>query len=192
MANTKKTNHPNKSSKQDDTFNNETELPPDLNEPVSKSELKRQMHQLQTLGEALTQLKEDVLKQLPISEKLFDAIGTTHSIKKHEAKRRHMQFIGKLMRKEDEETIKQINAIIHDENKLHRKRNDHHHLIEQWRDDILRDGATAIERFISDYPHAERQWLQQIVRQHNHEQAQNKSPAASRKLFDYIRQFVLM
>jgi ribosome-associated protein len=46
----------------------------------------------------------------------------------------------------------------------------------------------VIEKFVGDYPDADRQQLRSFIRQAQHELAQNKPPAASRKLFKYIRE----
>ena len=79
---------------------------------ISKSERKRQMHALQELGVKLAQLKPEQLKELALSSALHEAIEQSKKISKHEARRRHLQFIGKLMRKEDDETIDQIEQLL--------------------------------------------------------------------------------
>ena len=77
----------------------------DDSEP-SKSELKRRMIALQELGESLVQLSDKQLASVPVEdERLLLAIRETRRIKSNSARRRHMQFIGKLMRDIDADAI---------------------------------------------------------------------------------------
>lgn len=157
------------------------------NEPVSKSERKRQMHRLQSLGETLVQLKQNQLDELPLSELLKKAISQTLSITKHEAKRRHLQYIGKLMRKEENQTIEKIGLLLERIKLAHQQSSNKHHQIEDWRDRILNGGDKEIEHFLQAFPQADRQRLRQIWRQHQQELQHSKPPAAARKLFQYTR-----
>lgn len=79
---------------------------------ISKSESKRQMHALQKLGEDLTTLKEPLLLSLDLPLELQKAILEDKNITGDKAKRRHRQFIGKLMRRVDEETIVRIKRVL--------------------------------------------------------------------------------
>lgn len=153
---------------------------------VSKSELKREMHRLQDLGKELLKLKTDDLNALQLSDPLVNALEEARRIKHREGLRRQMQFIGKLMRKESDEAIGRIEALFERLANQHRVHTQQQHLIEQWRDKMLADG-TEIERFLEQYPDADRQWLRQITRQSAQETQRGKPPAAARKLFAYIR-----
>ncbi len=70
-------------------------------ERPSKSQRKRDMIALQKLGESLLKLTPDKLARIPLDESLHDAILVAHSIKSHEARRRQLQYIGRLMRNVD-------------------------------------------------------------------------------------------
>src|SRR5512133_941248 len=74
---------------------------PDEPQPLSKTKIKQQMHDLQGIGEELAALGKDQLAQLDLPESLVDAIREMHRIKKFGAQRRQMQYIGKLMRDVD-------------------------------------------------------------------------------------------
>ena len=69
--------------------------------PPSKSQLKREMHALQELGEQLVALSLDQLKKVPMPDALADAVREAKRMTKHEARRRQMQYVGKLMRNVD-------------------------------------------------------------------------------------------
>ena len=71
----------------------------------SKTEQKKAMERLQALGERLAGLGTQKLKKMPISETLFLALEELKRLKAHEAVRRQKQYIGKLMREENEEAI---------------------------------------------------------------------------------------
>lgn len=71
----------------------------------SKTRRKKDMIALQNLGLRLSKLADSQLAKLPITEELLDAIHHARTLKGHEAIRRHMQYVGKLMRNEDVEAI---------------------------------------------------------------------------------------
>ena len=64
----------------------------------SKSELKKEMAQLQQYGLQLMALKPADLARLPLDGALLRAIEESSRITAHEARRRHAQYVGKLMR----------------------------------------------------------------------------------------------
>ena len=162
------------------------ELPEGLEEGPSKSELKRQMHARQSLGEELTQLNDQQLDALQIDdEKLLRAIRETRRIRSKNALRRHMQYIGKLMRSVDPE---QLAEALEQLRRPERDASAAFHLLERLRDDILAAGVSGVEIAMNTFPQADRQQLRQLVLQHQREQKQNKPPAASRKLFRYLRE----
>ena len=63
------------------------------------------MHALQHLGEALVGLSPSRLASLALPERLAEAIAEARTITRWEARRRQMQFIGRLMRDVDPEPI---------------------------------------------------------------------------------------
>ena len=75
---------------------------------VSKSQRKREMLALQSLGEKLIHYNEKQLATLELPESLFDAILEAKRMKGHHARLRQGQYIGKLMRRLDEEMIAKL------------------------------------------------------------------------------------
>src|SRR5690606_5000030 len=71
----------------------------------SKSQLKREMHDLQKIATALVELKPGQVAEVPMSDSLRAGIEESWRITQNEAKRRHMQYLGKLMRHEDLEQL---------------------------------------------------------------------------------------
>lgn len=157
----------------------------DLPEGPSKSELKRRMTALQALGETLAGLSDRQLRKIPIDDpRLADAIQETRRISSNSARRRHLQFIGKLMRDIDAGPIAEALAA------LDRERNqaaDQFQELEQLRDRLLAAGLPGIETIVERWPAADRQHLRQLLLQDQREQQRKQAPGARRKLFRYLR-----
>ncbi|MFM1938324.1 MAG: ribosome biogenesis factor YjgA [Burkholderiaceae bacterium] len=71
----------------------------------SKSQLKREMHQLQAYGKILVSLNDSEFRKVQLPERLHDAVVACRMIKAHEAKRRQLQYVGRLMRELDETSL---------------------------------------------------------------------------------------
>ncbi len=151
----------------------------------SKSALKREMHALQDLGSALVNLSDGELATIPLEGPLAEAIHTARRIKSHEGLRRQMQYIGKLMRKEDTAAIAASYA---DLQQGRQQRNQQFHQLEQLRDNVIERGLDAMDFVLEQYPDADRQHLRQLIAASVKEKDENKPPAASRKLFRYLRE----
>ena len=80
----------------------------DDNVPFDESKRKRQMIALQKIGETLVELPAAQLSKIPLDSVLLDAI-ITHVPSSHGARRRQLQYIGRLMR--DIEDITPFNSI---------------------------------------------------------------------------------
>jgi len=168
---------------QSDTNDAHEDLPA-AGEP-SKSEIKRRMLARQALGESLTSLSDKQLEQLPLhSENLLAAIRETRKIRSKNALKRHLQFIGKLMREVDPEPIE---AALEKLGRPQRERDQAFHEVEKLREQLLAAGTGGVELIVRRWPQADRQQLRQLVLQHQREMQRNKPPAASRKLFRYLR-----
>ena len=70
-------------------------------EIVSKTQKKREVEALQKLGASLIALAPAQLDTLELPGELLAAVREAQRIKSHEAKRRQVQYIGKLMRSLD-------------------------------------------------------------------------------------------
>lgn len=161
----------------------------DENDYISKTELKRESEALQKLGQRLVSLSPSELKQVPLSENLAEAIKLAHKISnKHEALRRQMQYIGKLMRFEDAEPIEAALDVLANK---HQAATHAFHQLELLRDKLINNGDSAISTLLEEQPQLERQKLRQLVRQAAKEATGNKPPKAARELFKYLREMVV-
>jgi ribosome-associated protein len=159
---------------------------PDALEPPSKSELKRRMTALQHLGEALTALSDKQLQNVPIEDaRLLEAIHEAQRISSNSARRRHLQFIGKLMRDIDAEPIAAALSAMDQEQHRHAA---HFKGLEQLRDRLLKEGPDTIGDVVERWPATDRQHLRNLLLQAQREQKRGQAPAAARKLFRYLRE----
>ena len=156
---------------------------PDYDGP-SKSQLKRDSHLLQKMGQELVDMPEGMLQKFDLPENLQEAVHEARRLKSREAKRRHLQYIGKLMRISDTDVIQETLDMMDHQSQTYRQ---HFKELEDWRDRLINDGQAGIDEFLGSYPEAERQKLRNLQRQANRELELKKSPVASRKLFSYIR-----
>ncbi|TBU92827.1 ribosome biogenesis factor YjgA [Stutzerimonas kirkiae] len=151
----------------------------------SKSQVKRELHALQDLGERLIALKPELLERLPLTDALRKAVQDAPKHSAHIAKKRHRQYIGKLMRDQD---VDAILALIEQVDASTRQYNERFHALERWRDRLAGGTDSDLDAFVNDYPEADRQHLRSLIRHAQHEAARNKPPAAARKIFKYIRE----
>lgn len=152
----------------------------------SKSQRKRDMTALQELGEKLVGLAPEILKKLPLDERLLDTLLQAQKMTQREARRRHLQLVGKLMRSADAEAIQ----FAYDNTQSgSREAARALHSLEQWRARLLQDGDQAVGEALQVFPGVEAQQLRQLVRDARKETEQQKPPVAARKLFQYLKQF---
>ena len=89
------------------------------------------------------------------------------------------------MRTIDHEAIKERLNSFDQQSKSFRQQ---FHRLEQWRDQLIADGDQALDELLNESPKLDRQHLRQLIRQAHKETSQNKSPAASRKIFKYLQE----
>jgi ribosome-associated protein len=151
----------------------------------SKSQRKRDAQALQQLGSSLLDLPASEWLALGLPDRLIAALTEARRIRAHGARKRQLQYIGKLMREVDPQPIQR-----HFE-RLRQKRREqarHQQQLEHWRDRLLEEGDSAIEACLEAHPRADRQRLRQLVRQARKERDHQQPPAASRALFRYLRE----
>jgi len=158
----------------------EEELPP------SKTKIKKQMHELRDLGKELTELGKDQLAQLDIPENLRDAIREMKNINSFGARRRQMQYIGKLMRDVDTAPIlARLDAW--------KGKSQHHiaymHQLERWRDRLLESDA-ALTELLANHPQADAQHLRTLIRNAQKEMEAGKPPKNFREIFQVLREII--
>jgi ribosome-associated protein len=153
-------------------------------EIVSKTRKKREMHGLQALGVALMRLSDSQFEIIEIPEKLREALLEAKRIKSHEAKRRQMQYIGRLMRDVDPAPIRSRLAELEGNSAQAAAR---HRRLEAWRERLLGDDE-ALTAFAAEHPGADLQALRTLIRNARKEAALAKPLRAYRELFRVLKE----
>jgi ribosome-associated protein len=131
---------------------------------ASKTDLKRESTELQKLGEALLTLRADLVAGLQLPDKLTDAVDQARRITNFEGKRRQMQYIGKLMRGQDEATLQSVRDALEEQRKGSAGEALALHQAEKWRDDLIGKEET-LARWLIAYPQTDTQQLRALIRQ---------------------------
>jgi len=150
----------------------------------SKTKKKQEMHELQALGAALVELSDAHFGRMALPEELAQAVHEARRIRSHEAKRRQVQLIGRLMRGIDPEPIRAQLAAVVGGSAQERAR---HQRMEHWRARLMEDDG-ALTEFASEHRSADLQNLRALLRNARKEQKEGKPPRAYRELFRVIRE----
>ncbi len=140
---------------------------------------------MQKIGERLIDMSPAQLAPFPLGPRVLEALEESRRIKGHNALRRHVRRVGKLLRDEDMEVIQRLLNEL-DSQHLDDKRR--FHQLEQWRERLLQDGDSALTELLDICPQADSQQVRQLVRAARKEQDQSRPPAAARKLFRYLKE----
>jgi len=154
--------------------------------PPSKTKIKKQMHELQDLGEELTKLSKEKLRELALPETLLDAINDYKKISKFGALSRQMQYIGRLMRHVDPEPITEKLNVWNGTSRQHVA---WLHRVENWRDRLIEDD-NALTELLAKYPMADVQHLRTLIRNAKKEKELLKPLRNYREIFQILRDMI--
>lgn len=154
---------------------------------VSKSEIKRDAEDLKQFGEKLVNLTKANLTKVPLDDSLKDAIELAQRLQK-EARRRQLQYIGKLLRSIDAKPIRE--ALEKIENK-HNQQQAMLHKLEILRDELVAKGDVALTDLLNEHPSADRQQLRNLIRAAQKEKEQNKPSKAYREIYQILKTLIL-
>lgn len=155
----------------------------------SRSQKKRDSAAAQKIGVSLTTLPETDLNKLELPAALINAIADWKSFPGHEAKRRQLQYIGKLMREMDTDDLqKKLDALLMpsraEKNLLHE--------VEKLRDTLIALEGEALDEALNDIaarlgkaPVAK---LRHLVAVAQDERRKKRPPKAYRELFRLLKE----
>jgi len=158
----------------------------DEDEFISKTRRKKQMTDLQKVGAELVRLSPEQLARIDMPESLRDAVLACKRFTKHEAIRRQMQYIGRIMRDIDAAPIAEQLA---SGSAPSRKQTALFHLAEKWRDEMLAD-TEAAARFVADFPEADAHRLRALCEKANAERRADRPPKHYRELFHVLNTII--
>lgn len=150
-------------------------------EEKSKSQVKRELRELQDLGRQLVELSAKQLQKVPLSAPMHEAVLKAKTFSRS-ALQRQLKYIGGLMPQEDVDAIRRaLDGLA----QPHREQVRAFHETEQWRDKLIAGDDALLDELVNHHG-ADRQHLRQLVRNAQKEQAQNKPPRSARILFQYL------
>jgi ribosome-associated protein len=162
------------------------ELPPPGDDLLSAPSKTKRKHEMQALGVELCALDPKRLASLDLPERLVDAITLARSITRHEAKRRQMQYIGRLMRDIDAEPLR--NTLGAWAQGPQREREQFARL-ERWRDRVLTE-PDGLQAFVAVYPATDVEALTRLIADTRAERGRGAPPRKSRALFRELKRIV--
>ena len=151
---------------------------------ISKSQRKRDLYDLKKLGSELLEFSDVALRQMDLPEALLDAVLNAKHITANGARKRQLQYIGKLLKEIDATPVR---AAVHARRHQHETGTRAFHQLEELREQLLL-GDEALREVLALYPHTDRQHLRKLARQARMEQATGQPRGAGRALFRYLRE----
>lgn len=143
----------------------------------TRTDLKKESDALQDLGEALLGLRPKLLARLQLPEKLLEALAEHKRLTNFEAKRRQMQFIGKLMRKLEESQVEAAKAALEEQRIGVSLEQTNVLVAEQWRDRLI-DSDDHLGIWLDQFPATDVQQVRALMRQARKDEATAKQKAA--------------
>lgn len=164
----------------------------DATEEISKSQRKRDAHDIFLLARELVGMKQSTLKKILSSVNLDEDISfeitKARKMKSHGARKRETQFLSKKLRQIDLDSLRMA---IEQPKEFARAEALRQHRLETWRDSLIAEGDPVVNQLCQLNNDFDRQQLRQLVRNARREAAHKKPPASSRSLFRLLAEFDL-
>ena len=156
----------------------------DKDSVISKTELKKDSKKIQEFGRRISELTINNIEAFKFPSNIYEATIGLKNIKSNSAKKRQVQYLGKLLREID---LTDAFLIMKQLKVSSQKEIQRNHIIEDWRDKLLSNND-SITQFVDEYPKIDRQSLRQTI---SNAQKDNKSPKYSRQLFKLIKDIIM-
>lgn len=151
---------------------------------VSKSQRKRDAQEIKSLAGRLIDLAPARLAEVPMDESLRREILAARAIRSNVARKRQMQFVAKLLRRDGTADIEDALAGFDREASQLTARQ---HRVEAWRDRLIEDGDPAVGALLERRRDTDAQAIRQLLRNARREAERGKPPTAARSLFRLLR-----
>lgn len=155
---------------------------------VSRTELKKAHERLQALAEPLANLGKKKSKLLPASEYFVDALVQLDSITSHEARKRHIKRLGKLLAEEEPHAIVEFlfNHLFSPEQIAK---------IESWQTRLNLQDENTLKQFTKTFFDSEFNTIKQLliwIEYAKHTQDDELLEESTKDLHTYIRQIAIL
>lgn len=154
---------------------------------ASRTQIKLAAQAVNDLGEQLAQMKEGDLARFTLSDEVLEAIALLQRLGKGPAYKRQKQFLGKLLRK-DEEQLAHIREVLEQLALEGRQQQVLNKKLEKWRARLIEEGDVALAELLAMFPHADRPKLRQLIRAAQNDQQAQKAEKARKELFQLLKQ----
>ena len=149
----------------------------------SKTQQKKHMLALQDLGAELVALNEEQLASMTLPDSLREAVTAAKRITRFEARRRQLQYIGKLMRRVDPAPIRaRLDALTGSSSQASAQ----HKRLEALRARLLEDDG-ALTEYCATHPSIDLAALRTLIRNSKKEREEGRPPRAYRELFRLLK-----
>ena len=157
-----------------------------IDEPPSKSARKRESAAFQEMARQLVALSPSKLASLP--DAFQQSIKDAQSISHGGARKRQIQYIGKVLRKDGASLVEDVTALLAQLDASSSEHNRHFHQLEQWRDQLITGNAKAFDDITQTCPDIDRQQLRMLTRRARSEAASDHPHGTHyRALFQFIK-----
>ena len=154
---------------------------------VSKTELKKDSKKIQQFGRKISELTINNIKAFKFPLTIYEAVIGLKNLKSNSAKKRQVQYLGKLLREFD---LTHAFLVMKQLEVSSQKEIQRNHIIEGWRDKLLSNNDSITE-FVDEYPKIDRQSLRQTISNAQKEKKDNKGSKYSRQLFKLIKDIIM-
>ena len=154
---------------------------------VSKTELKKDSKKIQAFGKKISELSSEEISSFKFPDTILKAIKDCKSIKSNVAKKRQVQYLGKLLREIDLSKVYLKMDQINSNSQLEVRNN---HKAEIWRERLIQD-KNALTELIRFCPDVDRQKIRQLIQNTLKETKASNPPKYYRQLFKYIKEHII-
>ena len=154
---------------------------------VSKTELKKDSKKIQQFGRKISELSINNIEAFKFPLNIYEAVIGLKNLKSNSAKKRQVQYLGKLLREFD---LTHAFLVMKQLEVSSQKEIQRNHIIEGWRDKLLSNNDSITE-FVDEYPKIDRQLLRQTISNAQKENKDNKGVKYSRQLFKIIKDIIM-
>ena len=154
---------------------------------VSKTELKKDSKKIQQFGRKISELTINNIEEFKFPLNIYEAVIGLKNLKSNSAKKRQVQYLGKLLREFD---LTHAFLVMKQLEVSSQKEIQRNHIVEGWRDKLLSNNDSITE-FVDEYPKIDRQSLRQTISNAQREKKDSKGAKYSRQLFKLIKDIIM-
>ena len=144
----------------------------DKDSVTSKTELKKDSKKIQQFGRKISELTINNIEAFKFPLNIYEATIDLKNLKSNSAKKRQVQYLGKLLREID---LTDAFIIMKQLKVSSQKEIQRNNIIEGWRNKLLNNN-NSITEFVDEYPEIDRQSLRQTISNAQKEKIKNKPP----------------